>query len=137
MCNILNHILQISSSNLVKWNLALVKCKNHSIKLCWGGKKDESKENIIRSKEMWNGWDMNHSLGHRLFSLAKVCWNRSGGNDILDQYLHKWNSFQFAFWVYCNAQGCASASAALLCNEGSKNAMRNCFTFNSLRILCW
>lgn len=49
MCNNLDHILQISFSNLalVKWNLALVKWQELLYKTLQEEKK--SKENIIRS----------------------------------------------------------------------------------------
>lgn len=33
---------------------------------------------------MWKVWDMNHRLGHTLFSLGKIYCNRNGSNDVLD-----------------------------------------------------
>lgn len=99
MCNILDHILQISFSNsaLVKWNLASVKWQELLYKTLLKEKK--SKENIIRSKEMWKVSDMNNSLGYTLFSLTKCCCNRNGGNDILDYIgiVNDQNGFQVAF----------------------------------------
>lgn len=83
-CSILDHILQISFSNLalVRCNLALVKWQVLLYKILLDEK--NSKEDIFISKEIWKVWDRYHSLGQTLFSLSKFCCSGNGDNDFSD-----------------------------------------------------